>query len=215
MSFFSYAKEHERFFTTHGQKVVYAKGRYIVTPLDENSWVFFLKEGTVQASFVLTDGNERFIGYFLPGMTFAKSGSFFASSGGDLEYIAQQQVTLYRVRRDAFLGELNTNQQFNAEYLDMILKNQIFLIEHIVYQGAQNLDMRFLLWLSFVVRYYGEQRDNTCYITISTSQQDIANFLHVTRVSVGKLIKQYSSQGLISTQKKHLTVDMTILKKLL
>lgn len=215
MSFFSYATEHEQFFEEHGQRVVYKKGQYIVSPLDDSPWVFFLRDGIAQASFVFDDGNERLIGYFLTGMTFAKSGSFFSNGDGFLEYTAKEPCTLYRVRRELFLHSLTTNQKVNAEYLDMTLKNQMLLIERIVYQGESGIDMKFLRWVSFMIKYYGDSDGPTSRIIVATNHQDIANFLHVTRVSIGKVIKKYTKQGLIRFHKKHLIVNSADLQKLL
>lgn len=215
MSFFTYAHEHEKFFTAHGQRVTYKKGQYIVTPLDDSPWVFFLSEGVAQASFVFNDGNERLIGYFLPGMTFAKSGSFFANNDGFLEYIAKETCTVFRIKRELFRQKLIDNTSFNSEYMDMVLKNQMFLIERIVYQGESGIDMKFLRWVAFMVKYYGDQHGKTSNIIVSTNHQEIANFLHVTRVSVGKVIKKYTALGVIDTQKKRIVVDINTLQKYL
>lgn len=215
MSFFNYATKHEEFFTKYGQRVTYKKGQYIVSPLDDSPWVFFLCSGVAQASFVFNDGSERLIGYFLPGMTFAKSGSFFANGDGFLEYIAKDTCTLYRVNREIFLRALRDNSGVNAEYMEMILKNQMLLIERIVYQGESGIELKFLRWVAFMVKYYGNQHEKTCQIIVSTSQQEIANFLHVTRVSVGKVVKKYTQQGIISFHSKRLIVNVAGLQKLL
>lgn len=206
MGFFSYAKTHEALFTQYGQKIVYKKGQYLVTIHDESPWVFFLTEGLVRVSFTFSDGNERLIGYFLPGMSFAKSGSFFAHEGGALEYLAQMPTTVLRMHREDFFAQLRSNPDFNAEYIDMILKNQIFLIERIVYQGETGIEKKFLRWLYFMAKYYGEPRGNSLRITVATSQEDIANFLHTTRVSVSKVVKKYTEKHIISVQKKHIYI---------
>lgn len=148
-------------------------------------------------------------------MTFAKSGSFFANNDGFLEYIAKEPCTLFRIKRELFRQTLIDNASFNAEYMDMVLKNQMFLIERIVYQGESGIDMKFLRWIAFMVKYYGEQRGDVNHIAVTTNHQEIANFLHLTRVSVGKVIKKYTALGIISTQNKHLAVNTNLLQKYL
>lgn len=216
MSFFDYSQTHADFFVQHGQKVDYKKNRYLVTALDENPWVYFLTSGTVQASFVLIDGDTRLLGYFIPGMTFAKSGSFFSDSGGDIEYRAIENTVVYRIKRQLFLRQLKQDVDFAEAYRSMILKNQILLIDRIVYQGEKTIERKFLRWLLFMAKYYGTSRGASCYITIPTRQEDIANFLHTTRVSISKALQDLIAQQLISVQKRHITIhNLQDVRKLL
>jgi CRP-like cAMP-binding protein len=215
MSFFQYSKTHADFFVANGQKVTYPKERYLVTVHDESNWVFFLSSGQVQVLFGFTDGAERLIGYFLPGMTFAQSGSFYDDAGGSLEYKAITEVTAYRIPRQMFLAELATSKKFNAEYMDAILRNQIFLIDRIVYQGEHAIENKFLRWLCFMTKYYGEPEGNLTKIMIKLSQEDIANFLHVTRVSINKLVSYHKAADLLTVSDRTLYIDMKILNAVL
>lgn len=208
MSFFSYAHNHRSYFEAHGTRVGYKKGQYVVTPLDESPWVFFVLEGAVQASVVVDDGSERLIGYFMPGTSFAKSGSFFADDNGALEYIAKEKSVLLRLPRVEFLQQLRVDSDFNNEYIDLILKNQIFLIDRILYQGEVTLDTKFVRWVAFMVKYYSEPVGDSQRIVVQLNQQDIANFLHVTRVSVGKVVKKYSQLRAVKFSGKYMTVDL-------
>lgn len=199
---------------SNGQEVVYSKDRYLVSVHDESNWVFFLESGQIQVLFGFADGTERLIGYFLPGMTFAQSGSFYDDDGGSLEYRAATEVTVYRIPRQTFLTELANNKKFNAEYMDAVLRNQIFLIDRIVYQGEHTIENKFLRWLCFMAKYYGERTENICRIIIPANQEDIANFLHVTRVSINKLINHHKTTGLLTVSHKHIYINMQMLSKL-
>lgn len=215
MSFFDYAQHHADFFTQYGQKVVYKKGQYLVVAIDESPWVFFLQSGTVQASFTLADGDERLLGYFISGTTFAKSGSFFADSGGDIEYRAADTVTAYRIRHDMFFDRLRNDGVFAEEYRSMLLKNQIFLIERIVYQGEKTIERKLLRWLLFMAKYYGTPAGSGCRIAVPTSQHDIANFLHASRVSIGNALQALAATKTISIHQRHITIhDIAAVKSL-
>lgn len=206
MSFFKPLASHKEYFSRHGQLVPYAKGQYLVTSFDDSLWVFYLESGLVRASFSFSNGSERLLGYFLPGQTFAQSGSFFRDSGGSLEYVAHEAVRAYRIPRQEFLTRLTTDAQFNADYVDLLLRNQIFLIERIVYQGEQHIEHKFLRWLLFMNKYYGHAVPEGRLIDIAINQDDIANFLHVTRVSVSKVLKKSCDQGLLRVDKKRITL---------
>jgi CRP-like cAMP-binding protein len=214
-TFFDYQQAHADYFKAHGQAVRFKKGHYIVTPMEESPWVYFLSEGVVNASFAFTSGAERLIGFFLPGMSFAKSGSFFQDSGGDLEYIACSNVTLYRIAASEFFEQLQTNSAFNQEYLTWVLKTQILLIERVVYQGETTIYRKYLRWLLFMAKYYGTG-DEQVEIQIPLTHDTVANFLHMTRESINRVTNRVISEGLISVEKKYITIhNQTAIQNLL
>lgn len=205
-SFFDYQKTHEAFFKERGSKLIYKKGQYVVTPNEASPWVFFLVDGLVDASFSFSDGSKRIIGYFLPGMSFAQSGAFFSDSGGGLEYMVLEQATIYRVPQKLFLEQLAKDIAFNAEYTNWLLKTQILLIERIVYQGENTIQNKLLRWLIFMAKYYGQPQKAGAVIEVPLTQDVIADFLHVTRESIGKEMRCLVSERLISTKAKTITI---------
>lgn len=208
--FFDYQHAHETYFLSHGTKHVYKKGQYIVTPHDDSPWVYFLAEGYVNASFGSYDGTERIIGFFLPGMSFAKIGAFFQRNDGNLQYCATTTATVYRVHQDEFLGQLTKDTTFNAEYLNWLLKVQILLIERIVLLAQPTMRQRVLHWLVFMKKYYGETTiDTTCRIAVPLTQDIVGSFLHATRESVGAVLRDLQRSGIVSIEKKHITIEQT------
>jgi len=209
-SFFDHQATHEAYFRAHGTKIVYKKGQYIVTPHDDSPWVHFLAEGYVNASFGSYDGTERLLGFFLPGMSFAKIGSFFQRDDGNLQYCAVSPVTVYRIRQEDFLGQLTKDSAFNAEYTNWLLKVQILLIERIVFLAQPTMRQRVLHWLVFMKKYYGEaSTDTTCRIAIPLTQDIIGSFLHTTRESVGIILRDLQRDKIISIDNKYITIKQT------
>lgn len=207
MSFFQYLDVHAKYFKNHGQKITYPKDSFLVSIHDQSPWVFFLDSGTVQIIFGISSGTDRLIGYFIPGMTFAQSGSFYGNSSEALEYKAITPVTVYRILRQDFFQRLTNNSQFYMEYQDAILRNQIYLIDRIVYQGEQSIEKKFIRWIFFMIKYYSSESSNQYKIFVPLTQDDIANFLHVTRASINKLITHHKKAGLLSVKKKIITID--------
>lgn len=205
-SYFEYQYAHEAFFKAHGVKLVYKKGQYIVNPNEVSPWVFFIESGLVDASVGFSDGSKRIIGYFLPGMSFAQSGVFFADSGGGLEYVVLEEATVYRLPRELFLTQLTKDSVFNAEYLSWLLKTQILLLERIIYLGESTLQLKLIRWLQFMCKYYGLEQTDCTVISVPITQDTIADFLHVTRESVGKELRELIRQGHVSARHKAITV---------
>lgn len=212
--FFQHLKEHEKLFRNEGESLEYKKSQMLVWRKESSNWVYFLVSGTVKAAFSLTDGTERLLGYFLPGMTFAQMGTFFSDPHATLEYEAIEKVTVFRLPREVFLNKLANDALINSEYVDQILRNQIFLIERIEYQGEKGIKAKMVKWLLFMYKYYCDSEDITCTIHVPLTHEIVANFLHATRESVSKNINQLRRDGYIIVSGKHITIpDIEKLRK--
>lgn len=208
-SAFKYLHSHEAFFAHHGRKVTFVKNQYFVRPDDPQPWVFFLKEGLVKVSFTLKDGSERIIGYFIPGMTFAQNRTFYEDDGGGLEYCTLTPTVAYRIDRADFLRQVQSDPDFNNDYIQSLLRNQVFLIDRITYQGESTIYEKCLRWLLFMAKYYCEPGSDGCKIVVPITQDTIANFLHASRESVSKCLKKLAREGLISVDHKYITLKST------
>lgn len=205
---FQFSDAHRDYFTAHGQKVEYRKNQLMVWPADDTDWVYFLGSGLVKVSYFYDDGSESILGYFTPGLTFAQSGSYFQHNGGAaLEYTAVEPSTVYRVPRDQFFAQLSREQDFNQDYLTMILRNQLLLIDRVVYLGESVLAKRCVRWLLFMAKYFGVRDGKTCYITIPLTQDAVAALLNITRESAGKCLRPLIKDGYIRMEKKHITIS--------
>lgn len=215
-SFFTYSKPFERFFLEHGERIHYTKEQHLVWEKDKSSWVFFLKSGFVRASFTHTEGTERIIGYFVPGHVFAQSGSFMGVHDGTLSYTAKTPAVAYRMRHATFLRLVHEDTSLMKEYLAMTLRNQVFLIDRIVYQGEKGLYRKCARWLLFMATYYGRSSGTRCEIEIPITQNTAAEFMHTTRESLNVILRRLADEKIISIERKRLTIlSMTRLRKIL
>lgn len=212
---FRYSLVHEKYFTQFGERLIYNKGQYVVWSAEPSNWVYFLKEGLVQTSFSFSDGSERILGYFLPGMAFAQSGSFYAEQGFEIEFVAMKPCTVYRLANTKFLRQVKLDPAFNEDYIHLLQRNQIFLVERLRYQGEKTVRSKLIAWLLFMARYYGEITEKEVVIDIPLSQEDIANFLLVSRESVNAVFRALLASGVILHKKRLITIpDINQLKLL-
>lgn len=210
--FFSYSKPFRRLFIEYGEIAEYTKKQHIVWHKDKSDWVFFLDTGFVTISFSIPSHNNRIIGYFTPGVIFAQAGSFFAQHDRPVSYTAETAVTTYRMPQTKFFKLIRENPAFMSEYLNMMLRNQLYLIDRIIYQGEKGIYLKCARWLLFMAKYYGKVTDNQCEITIPLTQETIADFLHTTRESVNGILHRFVDAKIITTKTKKITI--TNIKKL-
>lgn len=207
--FFAFSHRFEDCFFEYGELVEYDKGQHIVWRNDKSEWVFFSQEGLVRVSFTLLDKSSRIIGYFPPGMVFAQSGSFWGEHDGTLSYTAELPTKIYRMKRQVFLKCLKDSPETMQEYLNMTLRNQIYLIDRVVYQGEKGLYAKCVRWLLFMAKYYGKSKGVACEITVPLTQDTAANFLHATRESVNVVLKQLEREKHIVLSSKHIRIADT------
>ena len=214
-SFFPYLSLAEEYFKAHGQRATYKKRQLLVRHDEPSQWIFFLRSGLIKVAYTLDDGTERLMGYFVPGMVFAQLGALFPDSLSGMEYEASLNTEVYRLPRQEFFGALTRDIEMSQEYLEAMLKIQVFLIERLEYQGEKGMRQKYLKWLLFVMRYYGRVEGSTCFIVLPLTQTDIANFLLATRESASKVTNQFIRQGLIRIENHHVVIqDVARLKKL-
>jgi len=206
--FFTPEESHNTYFKKYGEKVVYKKGQHIVWPVDAFPWVYNIESGLARVTFKSKDEETRIIGFFTPGITFAQYGSFFDLDSGTIEFIAEVPTIAYRVRREAFFAELESNKEFSRAYLNICLRNQMFLVDRIVYQGENGIHRKLLRWILFMVKYYGAQVPKTKHIEIGMqlTQSTIAEFLHVTRESANAAIRALTKKKYIAVADRKIVV---------
>lgn len=205
------------FFEKHGQRLVYDKKQEFIRADDPQPWVYFLDQGIVEVSYAFEDSaGDRLLGYFMKHMVFAQNRSFFNDVEGDLKYRSVEPIVVYRVHRDKFLAELDKSFEFTKEYLQIVLLVRIFTTDLVIYLGEYRIHNRCIRWLLLMAKYYGEQTKDGCRIVVPLTQDTIANFLHVSRESVSKTLREFTKDGHITIKKKYITIaDLDKLKALL
>lgn len=214
-NFFTYSKIQESFFRDVGEKITIKEAYPLVWSHDDIPWVFFLESGLVKACIHAHDNSDSILGYFVPGATFAQSGSFFSTRTMKITYETITPCEIYRVKPEVFWEKINTDIEFSNDYLKTVLRNNLLLIDRIAYQNEKVLKQKIVMWLRFMYKYYGIENENGHVIEIALTQETIAEFLHCSRESVSTTLKELSNQGIISVEKKIITItDLETLNEL-
>lgn len=209
-STFIHLDSHEDFFKKHGKHISYGKQQYVVRGDDPVPYVYFIESGLVKLTFMPASYDERIIGYLTPGMTFAQMRSFFEADGGNLDTIAVEPTTLYRIERKRFLTQLAVSGKFKDDYLQQLMRNQIYLLERTLYMGESSIYNRMVRWLSLMAKYYGTPApDGAVHVSPELTQATIGSFLHASRESVSKSLRDLEKANVIRVESKHIVVVST------
>lgn len=205
---FTYSNIHEKFFKEYGQGKQYKSGYPIVWDKSETDIVFFLESGLVQATLQTQDNSDSVLGYFLPGMTFAQSGSFFNNRTQNLLYESIAPSNVYVMQADLFWEKIYNDFEFGSDYLKCVLKYNLLLIDRIAYINEKGIQRRIARWLLFMAKFYSKEIQNNAYlISIPLKQETIANFLSCSRESVSTTLGEFSRAGYIKIDKKQITIQ--------
>jgi len=205
--FHSYAHSHLAYLRKHGQQVTYKKGQLLVRREEDSPWIFFIESGYVKMMFTDNVGNERVLGFGIPGMTIAQSGSFYSLPHVELEYEAHTDCVVWRMPRTDFIAAMAKNQTMFREWHERIMQNHNLLVERVLYVGEKQPHRRVIGWLLAVARYYSyRQPDGSYQVEIPMSQDIIASFTHLSRETTSKTISELKSCGLITVKKRLITV---------
>jgi CRP/FNR family transcriptional regulator len=207
--------ELNRFLSTYPVKT-YRKGAIILHQDDEPTCVNVVKSGIVKIYDISAVGDERLI-------LFDQAGEFFpiAWMAGFTEqsqffYEAHTDATVYRVPRQEMVDFLQSHpSSLYAVYLGFIQRYITFQARILSLEQAKASD-KVLFNLNFLLSRFGHRiNDRQTSLKLPFTQQDLANFVGLTRETTSIELKKLENQGVIQKQKNRYVVYIKRLRSLL
>lgn len=219
MPLFQFSDAHPKFFKEAGTCIEYRIGQVLTWPPDDSMWAYYVERGAIKVSCFYKDGSENIEGILDKGLSFVQGGSRYNFIAGEgLQFIAIEPTVVYRVAINDFMEQLNRDRVFSSDYITMLQRDHLVLLDKVTYMGDNNLETRFIRWLIYMAKYFGEptgMNDRSVRIAMKLTQETMAAFLGITRESVGKYYRQMKAKGLITVEKKIITVvDTDSLRKM-
>ena len=188
------------------------RGKTIFFPGDPAERFYFLIKGAVKLSRVYETGEEITVALLRESSVFGVL-SLLTESNSDRFYhaMAFTQVELLSMR----MGYVEKALQEDSELAMLLLSglSSRILQTEMMIETLSHRDMSSRL-KSFVLtlcRDFGVQRGNGIQIDLKLSHQEIAEAIGSTRVTVTRLLGELREQGIISVEKKKITVYNPIL----
>lgn len=205
---FQISDSHRQFFEADGEKLVCPKGRIASWSDDKQSWAYFLSSGNIRTFSSYADGSDKILGYLRPGSTFSQASTAFNHGGrGEMEFFALQECIIYRVKVEDFWMRLQTDRAFSNDFLMMQLRDEMMMVDHIIFLGEHDLERRFTRWLLMMAKFYSETKDGGLFINMPQTHSEIAAWLGLSRETVGKLVRSFTDQGFILLKQKRLSIN--------
>lgn len=153
--------------------------------------VWQIETGVVRTQTVLEDGNSITLGLWGAGDIV---GILCNANPDQIECITTVEATLIPAHR---WHEL-------TPAMILHIQRSVELIEILHYRQAESSVLQLFAWLA---KRFGQEVERGRLIDLRLTDQDIADILGLTRVTVSRLIVNLEKQGMIQRQQRHLIVS--------
>lgn len=208
-------KHYTSFIETYRPKT-YKKGEIILSQEEVPEGVYVIKSGVIKTYNITSNGEEKPIAYDVPLSLFPIGWLFHKINSSQYLYEAFTDCELYCIPRDELSDFLRKNNQALYEIMDK------FVAFHVGDQMRLNaLEQAKSLakvthTLHYLCMFYGKKVGrNDIRIKLPLTQQEMANFMGLTRETTGLVLKNLQRSGILTYTRKNYSLKIDKFENLL
>ncbi|HWZ65855.1 MAG TPA: Crp/Fnr family transcriptional regulator [Patescibacteria group bacterium] len=196
--------------------VRFKKGEVILQQDEVPPAVYVVQEGVVKTYNITADGNEKPISFEVKNEIFPVAWTFFRAHRTLFYYEALTDVRLFVVPRQDFKTFLNSSASIAYDMFDTYIGRYVGYTLRVHALSQSKAREKLLHTLHFLCLRFGRDisRDNV-KIGIPLTQQEIANFMGLSRETTAIELKKLEQQGVITYRQKSYRVLTNKLNELL
>ena len=168
--------------------------------------VCYLQRGRVKATALSDRGKEAIVGIFQGGQFFGEGCLDDGAKLRTTTIIALEQCLITSVSKDAMLSALNREPNFSAFFMaHLVSRNnrlEVDLIDQLINRSERRLARHLLLLANF-----GQERNDKS-ITVTVSQETLAEMVGTTRSRVSTFMNKFRKMGFISYDSYHRKIEV-------
>ncbi len=177
---------------------------------------YLIKEGVVKTYNLTSEGEEKPISFDIEGELIPVAWMFSKVSYAQYFYEAFTDCDLYCVPRDEYMAFLKQNPDWLFEVFDYFVTRYLNYQMRINALEQSKASSKVLHTIHFFALRFGKDvKANTVKINLPLTQQDLANFMGLTRETTSVELKKLQEQGIISYRNQEYTVRADKLNELL
>jgi len=192
-------------FIAHAQIQRYPAGYLLFSKGDPGDSLFAILSGQVRIGALSELGKEVILNILGPGEIFGeialldgKDRTASASTIGDCELVT--------IARGDFLSFLARHPHVTQRMLEVLCARLRWVSESYEDVVFRRLPHRLARKILFLAENFGEVDNGVVRISMSLSQQELANMTGATRESINKLMRRWEGAGLVSYEHGHISV---------
>ena len=198
----------EKFFGKYPTRS-YLKGEVIIQQGAVPSFGYVVRSGVVKVYSIDNSGTERPVVFDIHHEMFPIGWIFGRINEAAYFYEAFTDVTVSQIDRDELLTSMRKDPELMFELYQYYVQRHLDLQIRIegLEQGRANA--KILYTLKFLCSRFGETKSGQrVEIHLPLTQQDIANFLGITRETAAIELKKFEKQGILVHHNTHYVISM-------
>lgn len=194
----------------------FAKGEVIVYQDETPTVAYFIKNGVVKTYNITAQGEEKPISFSKKSDIFPVGWVFSKLDKAQYYYEALTYTEVYAIPRNDFIQFLHEQPEVAFGFLQTFAGRQITYQMHINALEQSKAADKVLHILHFLAHSFGvEVVDGLTRISVPMSQQDLANFMGLTRETTSIELKKLERKNMLAYERPYYMVNIPQLKRLL
>jgi CRP-like cAMP-binding protein len=189
----------------HADYVQFAKGNYVYLPGEEQTTVYYLKEGYIKLGFRSEDGQEMISDVLQPGEIFGSIGLNEAPNPNEFAQ-AVSDVSLCSLDRERFETLLQERPELSVQVLKKVGEQLTKVNRKLASLAFKDARTRIVEFLQDFGREYGRVRGGEVQVDFFLTHQEIANLTATSRQLVSATLSELKQQGSIDYSRRHLAL---------
>lgn len=194
----------------------YTKGQLILCQDMQPECCYVIRSGFIKTYHISANGDEKPISFDAKHDLFPVAWAFGKSEGADCYHQAYTDCELYHIPRDDFVSAVKSKPKVLYRFMQYLLDRCLDYQAHVKsLEQAKSTD-KLLHALNFLTHRFGQKvARSKVRVLLPLTQQDLANFLGLTRETTGTQLKQLERKGVVRYRNQKYLVHQDKLAALL
>lgn len=194
----------------------FRKGEIILVQGEVPPNAYILKKGIIKTYNLTTQGEEKPISFDLVGEVFPVAWTFNKIRYAQYYYEAFTDSEVYCVPRDEYHRFLKSHPEETYDLFNSFVDRYLNFQMRVNALEQSKAATKIINTLHFLCLHFGrELKKNVVQIQLPLTQQDLANFMGLTRETTGIELKKLQRQGILNYRRQNYIVKTDKLNELL
>ena len=180
----------------------FSKNTILFTKVDDTDSLYIIKSGTVKTIIIDEDGKEMILSTQRTGEYFGEM-SLIDKEPRSATIMTKELTQMLIIHRDDFLKVFNSNPDMVYDLFKVLLKRLRKSTDKVESLAFKDVYGR----IASLLTQLAKAEDDKWVIDDKLTHQEIANMVGSSREMVSKILKELSTGGYISADKKQITIN--------
>ena len=194
----------------------YDKGQIIVCQDTTPNHCYIISEGFVKTYLITAEGTEKPISFEGKTDIFPVDTVFGHSQEAKYFYEAYTPAQIHVVPREDFVNFIHNQPRLFKRMFNYLIRRTLDYHEHISSLEQAKAFDKLICALNFLTKRFGREiTKSRAHMTLPLTQQDLANFLGLTRETTGVQLKALEQDGVLRYKRQRYLINTSRLHAIL